>query len=63
MVESLGAKPNCEYVSPVTSIPNVGDETDDVEFEFIKRQESCPSPDPRLAFLPLASPISYCTKT
>ena len=31
MVESLGAKPHCEYVSPVTSIPNMEDETEDLE--------------------------------
>ncbi|XJO75002.1 hypothetical protein BDV3_002728 [Batrachochytrium dendrobatidis] len=31
MVESLGAKPHCENVSPVESNPNVDDETEDVE--------------------------------
>ena len=31
MVESLGAKPHCEYVSPVTSIPNIEEETEDAE--------------------------------
>jgi serine/threonine protein kinase len=31
MVESLGAKPHCEHVSPVTSIPNVEEETEDAE--------------------------------
>jgi serine/threonine protein kinase len=31
MVESLGAKPHCEYVSPVKSIPDVEDETEDTE--------------------------------
>jgi serine/threonine protein kinase len=31
MVESLGAKPHCEYVSPVTSITYMEDETEDAE--------------------------------
>ncbi len=31
MVESLGAKPHWKYVSPVTSIPNVEEETEDAE--------------------------------
>lgn len=31
MVESLGAKPHCEYVSPVTSIANMDEENEDVE--------------------------------
>ena len=31
MVESLGATSHCEYISPVTSIPNVEEETEDAE--------------------------------